>query len=233
MSTELQHNSRSLTRNRRLAALLVVAAASLFQVDSLEARQRQVSQARVIRAIDKLYEKGKWSTLVRVYDRHRTVLGDHRLAREKMVVALNKTKQFERSLTEIQRYLGREAPWGVARVNLATLDKLDPRTRQHQRLNGEILAAAGKAFRELSDIAPGRLSRNAKALITSFARSQGIATGGSLSRAALQLSTQFYEAGYFQKLEHYPLINAAHNNYRLGNTARAARLDPLEALRHE
>lgn len=51
--------------------------------------------------------------------------------------------------------------------------------------------------------------------------------GFDYGRAALQISTKYYEAGYSADFEYYPGINAIHNHHALGNTEALQQLGPL------
>lgn len=174
--------------------------------------------------VDRLHATGKWSELVAYYDSNagdNSVLASDRIAHEKYIVALNKTKAFTRSLEEVERYLKLHSPEDL-NIDLTRLEPLDAKTRRNDGINGELLAGAGKAFRELSC---KKMTTAEEAMIRRYA---GIPAEKSLSeselqRTALELSTRFYEAGAFSDGSLYAAINAAHNNYRLGRLARAER----------
>lgn len=51
--------------------------------------------------------------------------------------------------------------------------------------------------------------------------------GFDYGRAALDISTKYYEAGYAADFEYYPGINAIHNHHALGNTGALVNLGPL------
>jgi hypothetical protein len=178
----------------------------------------------VAKELDAAFAAGKWNEVIAAFDSlpegERQAPGA-RIANEKYVVALNKTKQFVKALGAVHSYLHAHAPTAAAKITIAGVDAAAPLPRGRGAANGEILAAVGKIFRELSK---KTLTSEEAELVAKFAGVNALTTPASdLARHARDLSTRYYEAGFFADRSYYAAINAAHNNLRAGNGARAER----------
>ncbi|RMG43363.1 MAG: hypothetical protein D6719_03940 [Candidatus Dadabacteria bacterium] len=133
------------------------------------------------------------------------------------IVALNKTRDYLGALEMTQDYIRRYAE-KLPDIKLSEIDALDPSIR-NTGLSAEVLAAAGKALRELSN--PSVPLADKKRALEIFSVDADVS--GDIDRRLMELSTKMYEHGFFLDRSHYSAINAAHNNKRLGNDARAER----------
>lgn len=176
-------------------------------------------------SLDDFHARGEWEPLIEHFEAHRGTLSKVQVCFEKYLVALNKTKQNVRTIEEAQEYFAAFVPEGLPQVSLQGIDPLAAENRARRDLNGEILSAVGKAFRELSNAGEdGFLKSTERRVIAKFLGFDptGVSVG-RLRRNALELSTKNYEAAFFADRSFYGAINAAHGNYRLGNMARAER----------
>lgn len=195
----------------------------------------RVDVGQLTSRVDDLYKAADWKGLVQFLDDNRGAidaagkqlsatkdapgLEKARVMHEKILVGLNKSKQFVRALEEAPRALALLAPEGVA------LEKLDKLSTSNRKELGEIYGAVGKAFREIANKAEkGDLDAREIAVIEAHVGgSLKDAPLGELRRHGQELSTKFYEASFFANRSYYGAVNAAHGNLRLGNTARAER----------
>lgn len=175
-------------------------------------------------AVDTNFRAGRWTDVISSYRAARDAqpnVSPNRTAREQYIVALNKNGQHLDTLHEVQRFMQDNAAVAPSILDLRRVQPLDAANRGIPSMNGEVLATAGKAFREL---ASRPMTEQESRVVRDFARFAGDTNPtGDMSRRALELSTRFYEAGAFADRSSYAAINAAHNNLRLGNTARAER----------
>jgi len=172
--------------------------------------------------LSNLHERGEWQAIIdRVEgsppsEPRLTDLKPREL--EYYAVALNKSKRPDDTLAVVRSYMDTYGN-SIADIKLSAVDPLDHSTRNTQA-SGEMFAAAGKAYRVASQgQEPDKMA--------SILQKEGIKTDGlepqDMSRKLLEISTKMYEAGFFLDRSYYSGINAAHNNFRLGNEARAQR----------
>jgi hypothetical protein len=162
---------------------------------------------------------GFWETAVRRRPEYRS----DEIGRELYIVALNKSGRVADSIVEAKRYIhdltGRSARVDTSRIRPG-----------RSPLNGEVLAGIGKAFyliyqkAQKGEPIPGRLKRLVeKELGLKGDRGRNL----DHARAALGISTRYYEAGFVTDFEYYPGIVSVYNNYERGNVQRADQLAPL------
>jgi hypothetical protein len=146
------------------------------------------------------------------------------IGREFFLVCLNKSGKLEESITEARSYI-------QSMVNGTFKPSLDIGTKTPQ-VNGEVLAGVGKAFKLVEEtIKKGTpLSPGLQAAIDTelgYGPAKPAPANLDYAKAALEVSTRYYEAGFAQDFEYYPGIVSVYNNYEKGDASRAERLAPM------
>jgi hypothetical protein len=154
--------------------------------------------------------------------RHPTHAADE-IGRELFIVCLNKAGRVEDSIREAKRHVNAVASEHVFRP-------LASGARPGPEVNGEVLAGLGKAFKLIEE----GLRKGTP--LSDFMRAQineelGVTANSTApldyAKAALDISTAYYEAGFRQDFEYYPGIVSVYNNYEKGDAARAEGLAPM------
>lgn len=144
---------------------------------------------------------------------------------EYYIVCLNKTNRVPESLDFAKKYLDELAHRELTKDELAPTNM---RTLYRDiGVNGEILGGMAKAFRVISKKADkGTITPEERGLVE---KETGKKFGDpkDISRRAMEVSRDYYEAGFGVDLEFYPGINAVYNNLYLGDLDRAEKLAPL------
>jgi hypothetical protein len=145
------------------------------------------------------------------------------IGREFYIVCLNKAGRLEDSLVEARSYI-------ASMTGGSFVPSLDV-VRKAPQVNGEVLAGLGKAFKLVEEsIKKGAPLSDTlkKAIETELGFEDGkVPVGFDYAKAALEISTRYYEAGFAQDFEYYPGIVSVYNNYEQGDAERAERLAPM------
>lgn len=155
--------------------------------------------------------------------RHPTHAVDE-IGREFFIVCLNKAGRLEESIVEARSY--------ISSVTQGEFNPTVALTHPAPEVNGEVLAGLGKAFKLVEEsIRKGTpLSPTLqRAIETELGYDDPSKVPASLdyAKAALEVSTRYYEAGFAQDFEYYPGIVSVYNNYEKGDVDRAERLAPM------
>ncbi len=155
--------------------------------------------------------------------RHPTHAADE-IGREFFIVCLNKAGRLEESILEARNY--------IASVTQGEFNPSTALTHPAPEVNGEVLAGLGKAFKLVEEsIRKGTpLSPTLKSAIETelgYQDASKVPAGLDYAKAALEVSTRYYEAGFAQDFEYYPGIVSVYNNYEKGDPERAERLAPM------
>lgn len=182
--------------------------------------------------LETLRDQKAWPELARYYEA--SIAADpsfrqHTVSKEHYLLSLNKGGKRAQAILLAKDMCKSLAPGPGAPVRSQDIDL--ERVHRARGVNGEVLGGLGSAFRLVSDeAARGPLGAPVARALAEELGVERLPSALDASRAALEVSTRYYEAGFAVDCEYYPGINAIYNNLLLGRSERAEQLAPIVSL---